>query len=104
MVCRANVFWFSVRARKPAREGACAPNSNCIVPAKIAGPTFSGSSKDFRCDTSSRCHQSSGKRMNQPDELKRDEPLVWSAGRGIDVWNLFCACIVFDLEEVRQLL
>ncbi|MCI0541650.1 MAG: ankyrin repeat domain-containing protein [Verrucomicrobiales bacterium] len=42
--------------------------------------------------------------MTQPDALKKDEPLKWSAGRGTDVWALFCACIAGDLESVRQLL
>jgi len=42
--------------------------------------------------------------MTQPDELKKDEPLVWSSGRGTDVWNLFCACTAGALEQVRRLL
>lgn len=42
--------------------------------------------------------------MNQPDELKSDEPLVWSTGRGIDVWNLFQACIKGDLATVEDLI
>jgi ankyrin repeat protein len=42
--------------------------------------------------------------MTQPDELKKDEPLKWSAGRGTDVWTLFCACIAGNLETVKQLL
>jgi ankyrin repeat protein len=41
--------------------------------------------------------------MIQPDELKRDEPLVWSTGSGADVWELFCACITGDLETVKRL-
>ena len=32
------------------------------------------------------------RRMLQPAELKSDEPLTWSAGRGTDVWALFQAC------------
>ena len=31
--------------------------------------------------------------MIRPDELKKNEPLLWSAGTGTDVWALFCACI-----------
>ena len=42
--------------------------------------------------------------MRQPDELKKNEPLVWSTGTGTDVWELFCACIAGDLESVRRLL
>ena len=29
--------------------------------------------------------------MIRPDELKKDELLLWSAGKGTDVWDLFCA-------------
>lgn len=42
--------------------------------------------------------------MRQPDELKTKKPLVWSPGRGTDVWELFCACAGGDLEAVRSLL
>ncbi|MBI2924865.1 MAG: ankyrin repeat domain-containing protein [Verrucomicrobia bacterium] len=42
--------------------------------------------------------------MTQPDELKKDEPLLWSPGTGTDVWELFCACIAGDLAAVRRLL
>ncbi len=41
--------------------------------------------------------------MNQPEELKSDQPLKWSVGRGVDVWELFCACIAGDLDGVRRL-
>ncbi|MDX2032171.1 MAG: ankyrin repeat domain-containing protein [Blastocatellia bacterium] len=41
--------------------------------------------------------------MIQPEALKRDEPLLWSTGRGVDVWEMFCACIAGDLEAVRRL-
>lgn len=41
--------------------------------------------------------------MTQPDELKTDEPLLWSTGTGLDVWDLFCACIAGNLNEVRRL-
>ncbi len=41
--------------------------------------------------------------MNQPDELKKDEPLTWSPGRGTDVWALFGACIRGDLAAVKGL-
>jgi ankyrin repeat protein len=40
----------------------------------------------------------------QPEALKKDEPLKWSAGRGTDVWTLFGACIAGDLEAVKRLL
>jgi ankyrin repeat protein len=42
--------------------------------------------------------------MTQPDDLKTDERLVWSTGRGTEVWALFCACAAGDLEAVRKLL
>lgn len=42
--------------------------------------------------------------MTQPEELKSDRPLKWSAGTGTDVWALFCACIAGDLEAVKRLL
>jgi hypothetical protein len=40
--------------------------------------------------------------MVQPDELKSDEPLLWSVGRGTEVWDLFVACAGGDLDRVRQ--
>ena len=54
---------------------------------------------------SSNDAKSAGKiqRMIQPEELKKNEPLVWSTGIGTDVWELFCACITGDLETVRRL-
>src|SRR5678815_4716648 len=42
-------------------------------------------------------------RMIQPDELKKDEPLLWSTGTGTDVWELFCSCIAGNLEAVTRL-
>jgi ankyrin repeat protein len=42
--------------------------------------------------------------MNQPEELKKNEPLTWSPGRGVDVWELFCACITGDVIAVERLL
>lgn len=42
--------------------------------------------------------------MTQPEELKKNEPLVWSTGVGADVWGLFCACIAGDLKAVQRLL
>ena len=42
--------------------------------------------------------------MTQPDDLKTDERLVWSTGRGTEVWALFCACAAGDLSAVRKLL
>jgi uncharacterized protein len=41
--------------------------------------------------------------MIQPDELKKNEPLLWSTGTGTDVWELFCACNTGDLETVKRL-
>jgi len=42
-------------------------------------------------------------RMIQPDALKRNEPLAWSPGMGIYVWEIFCACRTGDLETVKRL-
>jgi len=41
--------------------------------------------------------------MIQPDELKTNKPLLWSTGSGIDVWDLFCACIAGSLDEAKRL-
>ncbi len=43
-------------------------------------------------------------RMLQPAELKSDEKLLWSPGRGTDVWALIQACISGDLDAVRALI
>jgi ankyrin repeat protein len=42
-------------------------------------------------------------RMIQPDELKKDEPLKWSPGRGTDVWAMFSAAIAGDLQTIERL-
>ena len=42
-------------------------------------------------------------RMLQPAELKSDQKLTWSSGRGTDVWALMQACASGDLEAVRAL-
>lgn len=44
------------------------------------------------------------KRMLQPAELKSDQKLLWSTGRGTDVWALIQACTSGDLEAVRALI
>ncbi len=41
--------------------------------------------------------------MFPPPELTRDEPLIWSRGRGTDVWQMFLACRDGDLPRVRAL-
>jgi uncharacterized protein len=41
--------------------------------------------------------------MIQPDELKKNEPLLWSSGTGVDVWEMFGACIAGDLQTVKRL-
>lgn len=41
--------------------------------------------------------------MIRPDELARDEQLMWSTGKGTNVWEMFCACVDGDLETVRRL-
>ena len=42
--------------------------------------------------------------MLRPADLKSDEPLTWSAGRGTDVWELFQACAAGDLQAVQALI
>jgi ankyrin repeat protein len=44
------------------------------------------------------------RRMLQPAELKSDEKLLWSPGRGTDLWKLFQACTAGDLEAVQALI
>jgi ankyrin repeat protein len=44
------------------------------------------------------------RRMLQPSELKSDEKLMWSSGRGTDVWALIQACTAGDFEAVRALI
>ena len=39
--------------------------------------------------------------MFQPEELKKNEQLVWSAGNGTEVWDLFCACAAGDVKTVE---
>src|SRR5262245_18719631 len=41
--------------------------------------------------------------MLQPAALKSDQKLLWSSGRGTDLWQLFEACIAGDLEAVQTL-
>lgn len=43
-------------------------------------------------------------RILQRAELKSPERLMWSPGRGTDVWALIQACASGDLEEVRALI
>jgi ankyrin repeat protein len=43
-------------------------------------------------------------RMLQPAALKSDQKLLWSPGRGTDVWALIQACTSGDLEAVRALI
>jgi len=42
--------------------------------------------------------------MIQPRELQKDEPLLWSTGRGTDVWEMFRASESGDLNTVKRLL
>jgi ankyrin repeat protein len=42
--------------------------------------------------------------MLQPAELKSDQKLLWSQGRGTDVWALIQACASGDLTAVRALI
>ena len=41
--------------------------------------------------------------MTQPDELKKNEPLLWSTGTGTDVWEMFCAAVAGDVDTLRRL-
>ena len=43
-------------------------------------------------------------RMIQPEALKQQRPWEWSPGIGTDVWAMFCACMVGDIETVKALL
>lgn len=42
--------------------------------------------------------------MVQTPALQSDQKLLWSPGRGIDVWKLFEACIAGDLPTVQALI
>ena len=42
--------------------------------------------------------------MLQPADLKSDQKLLWSPGRGTDLWTLFQACIAGDVNAVRALI
>ena len=41
--------------------------------------------------------------MIRPEELKKNEPLLWSAGTGAEVWDMFCAAIAGGLETIQRL-
>jgi ankyrin repeat protein len=41
--------------------------------------------------------------MIQPEELKKNEPLLWSPGTGADVWAMFGAAITGDLDTIQAL-
>ena len=41
--------------------------------------------------------------MIQPDELKKDERLLWSSGTGRDVWQMFCAAASGDVKKLDDL-
>jgi ankyrin repeat protein len=42
--------------------------------------------------------------MIRPEELKKDEPLLWSTGTGTDVWEMFRASMSGDVALVERLL
>lgn len=42
--------------------------------------------------------------MIQPKELRSNQPLKWSTGTGVDVWELFCACVAGELPAIERLL
>lgn len=41
--------------------------------------------------------------MIQPEALKKNEPLMWSAGIGTEVWEMFCAAINGNLATIKRL-
>lgn len=43
------------------------------------------------------------RRLIQPEALKQKKPWMWSPGIGTDVWEMFCACILGDLDTVKRL-
>jgi ankyrin repeat protein len=43
-------------------------------------------------------------RMLRPAALRSDEKLLWSQGRGTDLWALIQACVSGDLDTVRALI
>ena len=43
------------------------------------------------------------RRLIQPEVLKQNKPWMWSPGIGSDVWEMFCACMVGDLDAVKRL-
>ncbi len=42
--------------------------------------------------------------MHQPEDLKSDQPLLWSSGRGTDVWEMLQASATGDVESIEKLL
>ena len=44
------------------------------------------------------------RRMLRPAALRSDEKLLWSPGRGTDLWALIQACVSGDLDAVRALI
>src|SRR6476620_4497793 len=42
--------------------------------------------------------------MFQPEALTKNEPLIWSTGKGTDVWEMFIAAMTGDLEKIKSLL
>lgn len=42
--------------------------------------------------------------MKQPAELASETPLLWSVGRGIDVWQMFTAAANGDVDALKALL
>ena len=39
-----------------------------------------------------------------PEELRKDEPLVWSTGTGADVWEMFRAAMAGNVQSLARLL
>lgn len=42
--------------------------------------------------------------ISRPAELSKDDMLVWSYGKGTDVWEMFCATLTGDVQTIETLL
>ena len=43
------------------------------------------------------------RKMIRPEELKKNEPMLWSPGTGVEVWNMITAARTGDLGSLRRL-
>ena len=42
-------------------------------------------------------------RLIQPEALKKHEPLFWTPGLGADLWQMFTAAVMGDLQAITRL-